>query len=90
MTFQEIFAKYDNKQPYMRNPAADARSIPEIITREDAIDFGLYAEKRIFDASTDAAAMEAVGENRALREKMYKNDAARRPAASRDNSQPWR
>ena len=90
MTFQEIFNKYNDGQPYMRNPAADSRSIPEIVTREDAIDFGVYAEKRIFDASTDAAAMEAVGKNRTLREKMYKNDAARRPAASGDNSQPWR
>jgi len=89
MTFQEIFNKYNDGQPYRQNPAADARSIPEIITREDAIDFGLYAEKRIFDAATDAAAMEAVALNRTLRAKMYKNDA-RRPAASGDNSQPWR
>ena len=90
MTFQEIFNKYNDGQPYTRNPAAAARSIPEIITREDAIDFGVYAEKRIFDASTDDAAMEAVDKNRALRSAMYKNDAARRPAASGDNSQPWR
>ena len=74
MDYGKIFSKYDNGKPFMENPAANWRNIPEIKTREDSIDYQLYVELRIYDNASHEEAMAGVEKNRSRREELYKRN----------------